>query len=271
MSSAVSVDNLHKSYGDREVLKGISFEVHPGEAVALLGPNGAGKTTALSCIEGLCSFSGGSVHVQGTCGIQLQSASLPAHMRAGEAVTLFSRWRGAPADPDTADVLGISALNRLQYGAMSVGQKRRLHLALALIGRPDVLFLDEPTAGLDVEGRVALHHYLHQLKERGITMLLASHDMAEVENLCDRLIILKDGAIAFEGTAADLKEKAGKRYHVSIRTNEMTEQYDMEDVAAELLQVLQTCQEKHLTVQDIRIDRGSLEDQFLQVAQGEEK
>ena len=155
MSCAIRVEGLQKSYAGRAVLKGLTFTVEQGEIFALLGVNGAGKTTALECIEGLRRQDGGSAVVWGKAGIQLQSASLPAHIRPMEAVALFAKWNGTKPDAAMLDALGIGGMKKTQYGALSTGQKRRLHLALALTGRPDVVFLDEPTAGLDVEGRGA--------------------------------------------------------------------------------------------------------------------
>lgn len=146
MSCAIRVEGLQKSYAGRAVLKGLTFTVEQGEIFALLGVNGAGKTTALECIEGLRRQDGGSAVVWGKAGIQLQSASLPAHIRPMEAVALFAKWNGTKPDAAMLDALGIGGMKKTQYGALSTGQKRRLHLALALTGRPDVVFLDEPTA-----------------------------------------------------------------------------------------------------------------------------
>lgn len=265
MNSVISVQNLHKRYGSKEVLKGIRFQVQQGEIFALLGANGAGKTTALACMEGLRKYEQGSIEIHGRRGIQLQSASLPAHIRAAEAVNLFSRWSNAAPDTKMLADLGINDLGRRQYQQMSTGQKRRLHLALALIGSPDILFLDEPTAGLDVEGQAALHHYLRLLKDEGKTILLASHDMAEVESLCDRLAILEGGQIIFTGTVSELTKRAGTLYHVQIISQDGTENLEMHDIAAELVQVLRRYKESRRNIMDIKIDRGSLEEHFLQI------
>ena len=151
MSYAVKVENLKKSYGDHTVLKGLSFHVKKGEVFALLGGNGAGKTTALECVEGLRRYDSGAIAVNGRVGIQLQSSSLPAHIRPLEAVRLFAEWNRVKADTATLAALGINSFAKKQYLELSTGQKRRLHLALALLGDPELLFLDEPTAGLDVE------------------------------------------------------------------------------------------------------------------------
>ena len=147
--------------------------------------------------------------------------------------------------------------------------KRRLHLALALICDPDIVFLDEPTAGLDIEGRISLHEYIRNLKAQGKTIILASHDMAEVESLCDSIAILRDGEIAFAGTVRDLTEKIGKHYNIQLRTDQGLENYESDDIGAGLTAILQSCQEKNTVIQDIRVDRGSLEQHFLKIAKGE--
>ena len=197
MTDALRVRNLTKRYGERTVLKGVDLTVRRGEIYALLGANGAGKTTALECIEGLRPRDGGEIAVNGRVGIQLQSASLQSYIRPPEALALVAKWKGRAPDRAITEALGIYGFAKKKYADLSVGQKRRLHLALALVGDPEILFLDEPTAGLDVEGRRSLHALIKDLRAQGKTMVLASHDMAEVEELCDRIAILKDGAIVF--------------------------------------------------------------------------
>lgn len=155
MNEAIKIKNLKKSYGTHVVLNGLDFCVQQGEIFALLGVNGAGKTTSLECIEGLRKYDSGTIAITGKVGIQLQSSSLPGHIKPLEAVKLFAKWNKASLDCAMLDVLGIHDFARKQYYQLSTGQKRRLHLALALTRNPDILFLDEPTAGLDVEGRLS--------------------------------------------------------------------------------------------------------------------
>lgn len=269
MTNAITVEGLRKSYGGKPVLKGIDLCVRRGEIFALLGINGAGKTTTLECIEGLRKPDGGSVSTDGRIGIQLQSAALPGHIKGGEAVRLFAKWNGKTADAAMLSAVGADSVADKQYREMSTGQKRRLHLALALIANPDIVFLDEPTAGLDVEGRAALHRYIRDLKEQGKTILLASHDMAEVESLCDSIAILRDGKIAFAGTAAQLTETLGKHYNICIQTAQGTEQYESDNIESSLMALLRKYQEECRPIEDIRIDRGSLEQHFLKIAKGE--
>ena len=136
----------------------------------------------------------------------------------GAGKTTFAEWKKAKINDTMLNDLGIKEMGKKQYIQLSTGQKRRLHLALALIGDPDVLFLDEPTAGLDVEGRLSLHRQIRDLRSRGKTIVLASHDMAEVETLCDRIAILNNGNIVFCGTASELTDRVGRKYFIHIRT-----------------------------------------------------
>lgn len=268
MKEAIKINNLTKSYGSHVVLNGLDFCVQQGEIFALLGINGAGKTTSLECIEGLRRYDSGSIVINGRMGIQLQSASLPQHIRALEAVKLFSKWNKTALDQTMLDALGIYELAKKQYYQLSTGQKRRLHLALALTRDPDILFLDEPTAGLDVEGQLSLHAQIRQLKAIGKTIILASHDMTEVENLCDRIAILSGGKIAFIGTVKQLGETIGKHYTITIQTENGTDTYEAENIGDTLLSLLMQYQEKGSTITDIQIDRGSLEQHFIKIAKG---
>ena len=170
MNRAIQVRGLKKSYDSSIVLGGLDLDIEKGEAFALLGANGAGKTTALECIEGLRKYDSGTITVNGEMGIQLQSSSLPAHIKPMEAVRLFSKWNRAKIDCTMLNALGMKEIEKKQYIQLSTGQKRRLHLALALIGDPDIIFLDEPTAGLDTLGRVSLHELIRKLKSEGKTI-----------------------------------------------------------------------------------------------------
>lgn len=271
MNTAIQVEGLTKSYGERVILKGLTFQVRKGEIFALLGANGAGKTTTLECMEGLRRYNSGSIKINGKKGIQLQSASLPEHIRPMEAIQLFAKWNRAKINEAMLVALGIHELKKMQYRNLSTGQKRRLHLALALISDPDIVFLDEPTAGLDVEGRISLHSQIRKLKEQGKTILLSSHDMAEVESLCDRIAILNDGKIAFSGTVAELTEEIGSQFIIHIKTSQGEEEYESENIGESMLLLLNEYQQKGVTVQDIKIDRGTLEQHFMKIAGGKYK
>lgn len=269
MNDVIKISGVRKSYGSHEVLKDLSFGVRQGEIFALLGVNGAGKTTALECIEGLKKYDGGTITVNGKMGIQLQSASLPEHIKAMEAVRLFAKWNQTTGNQTMLEELGIGELAKKQYYQLSTGQKRRLHLALALIGNPDIVFLDEPTAGLDVEGRVTLHQQIRQLKQQGKTIMLASHDMAEVESLCDRIAILADGEIAFLGTVEELNAAVGKHYTISVRSSKRQESIEADNIETALENLLVRYRKQGLTIQDLRVSRGSLEQHFMKIAKGE--
>ena len=229
MNRAIQVRGLKKSYDSNIVLGGLDLDIKKGEAFALLGVNGSGKTTALECIEGLRKYDSGTITVNGEMGIQLQSSSLPAHIKPMEAVRLFSKWNRAKIDCTMLNALGMKEIEKKQYIQLSTGQKRRLHLALALIGDPDIIFLDEPTAGLVTLGRVSLHELIRKLKSQGKTIVLASHDMAEVESLCDRIAILNNGNIGFCGTAAELTDKIGKKYFIHIKTQQGNSSFETDD------------------------------------------
>lgn len=265
MRNAVEVIGLKKSYGSNMVLKGIDLCVAPGEIFALLGTNGAGKTTALECIEGMRKYDSGKITVSGKTGIQLQSSSLPAHIKPMEAVKLFAKWNNVKTDRAMLNTIGITEIEKKQYAQLSTGQKRRLHLALALLGDPDVIFLDEPTAGLDVDGRLALHGQIRKLKAQGKTIILASHDMAEVETLSDRIAILNDGNIAFCGTAQELTARIGKKYIIHIKTQTGSHSFETDNIENSLLKLLGELKQTGTEVLDIKVDRGTLEQHFMQI------
>lgn len=275
MNVAIQIENLVKSYGSNTVIKDISFAVNRGEIFALLGTNGAGKTTTLECIEGIRKYEGGNITINGTVGVQLQSSSLPANIKAIEAYRLFCKWNKAQINLELFNIFELQQLKDKQYKEMSTGQKRRLHLALALIGNPDIIFLDEPTAGLDVEGRVSLHSQIRKLKEQGKTIIMASHDMAEVESLCDRIAILKDGKIVFIGTTTELTREMGKQCRILIKTERPLKNADCEqgywvftseNIGDTLYELLETCKLTQNIVLDVKIERTTLEQIFMDIA-----
>ena len=143
-----------------------------------------------------------------------------------------------------------------------------MHLALALIRDPDIVFLDEPTAGLDVEARMFFHEEIRKLKERGKTIILSSHDMAEVESLCDRIAILKNGEIAFIGTADQLTAKIGQHFTITIKTSQGVEKYESDNIGDTMLKMLENYKQREISIQDIKIDRGTLEEHFIDISRG---
>jgi ABC-2 type transport system ATP-binding protein len=286
MGYAIEVENLLKRYGNFTAVHRLSFAVEKGEIFALLGANGAGKTTTLECIEGIRHYNEGRIALKGKIGVQLQSTSLPGTLTALEAFRLFCKWNKAKEDIALLKDFGIGDFKHKPYKSLSIGQKRRLHLALALINSPDIIILDEPTAGLDVEGRVSLHKEIRKLKEMGKTILLASHDMAEVENLCDRIAILKEGKLAFLGTARELTQTGFGESRISLRTrnpfpirhltnsrhisSEETEENSFTvattDIGDALLELLTMMKEMDNDLVDVKVERVSLEQRFLEIA-----
>ena len=154
------------------------------------------------------------------------------------------------------------------YTELSAGQKRRLHLTLALIGKPDILFLDEPTTELDVEGRISLHNEIRKLNQNGTTIILSSHDMAEVEALCTRIAILNNGVISFIGTTDELASKVGKKYNIKIVSELGENEYSAVNVADTLLSILEEYKQKNIDIFDIKVNRGTLEQHFINLSKG---
>jgi len=282
MNRAIKVENLTKSYGNNMVVKGISFDVKKGETFALLGANGAGKTTTLECIEGIRKYDSGEIVINGSIGVQLQSTSLQANIKAIEAFMLFCKWNKKHFNLELFNTFGLSELKNIHYREMSTGQKRRLHLAISLINNPDIIFLDEPTAGLDVEGRVALHSEIRKLKQQGKTIIIASHDMAEVETLSDRLAIIKDGNLAFIGTSQELTSNLSNKIKILLKTAKVFTFDNLRHSKAEgmqqdyyvfitvkldegLLELLETAKRMQNSVLDIKIEHASLEQRFMDI------
>jgi ABC-2 type transport system ATP-binding protein len=218
-----SLDGVNKNYGNIRALVGVDFRVHAGEVVALLGPNGAGKTTAVKLLLGLSQPNTGKVRVFGgdptnpenrmRTGAMLQVGRVPETLRVREHIDLFSSYYENPLG--SAEVLAAAGLEKLsdrKFGDLSGGQKQRVLFALAICGNPDLLFLDEPTVGLDVEARRMLWDEIRQLVSRGKTVLLTTHYLQEADALADRIAVINKGEIIAEGTPATIKaQTSGKR------------------------------------------------------------
>jgi ABC-2 type transport system ATP-binding protein len=218
-----SLEAVDKNYGEVRALKDVNFRVRAGELVALLGPNGAGKTTAVKLLLGLLQPNAGKVRVLGgdptnpenrmQTGAMLQVGRVPETLRVREHIDLFSSYYQNPMP--AAAVLAAAGLEKLsdrKFGDLSGGQRQRVLFALAICGNPDLLFLDEPTVGLDVEARRMLWDEIRQLVGRGKTVLLTTHYLQEADALADRVAVINKGEIIAEGTPADIKaQTAGKR------------------------------------------------------------
>jgi ABC-2 type transport system ATP-binding protein len=228
--NAILVQGLRKSYDGFEAVKGIEFEVRSGEVFGLLGPNGAGKTTTVEILEGLRPRSGGEVRVLGLdpnrqtlqlkdrIGVCLQATNLPDKLRIGEAMDLFAAFYSRTVDGD-------ALLKRLQlwekkdaaYATLSGGQKQRLAIALALINEPQLLFLDEPTTGLDPQVRLEIRDLIEELRAEKRTILMTTHYIEEAERLCDRVAIIDAGQIIALGSPRELQEKSAEQSGIEIK------------------------------------------------------
>ena len=215
--NAVTVRDLRKTYGDHEALRGIDFTIEAGEVFGLLGPNGAGKTTTVEILEGYRRPDGGSVEVLGAdprksgpawrerIGVMLQSSSLYPVLTVRESLGVFAGYYAAPRDPDEViDIVGLAEKRDARVRTLSGGQQRRLDLGLALIGDPELIFLDEPTTGFDPGARRTAWDTIRELRALGKTILLTTHYLDEAEQLADRVAVLRDGVIVREGSPAEL-------------------------------------------------------------------
>jgi ABC-2 type transport system ATP-binding protein len=295
----VEVKDLVKKYAELTAVNKISFSVKPGEVFGLLGPNGAGKTTTLECLEGLRRMDAGQISLAGVdpqtqagklrsvLGVQLQLAALPDSITVYEAIELFSAWHDIPVSRPLCERFNIVELYGKTFKQLSAGQKRRLQLVLALINHPQVVILDEPTAGLDVQSRAALHEEIRSLKAQGLTVILATHDMAEAEALCDRIAILIHGRIAVCGTPQEVTAAGNKETRILLHTHQNSLlpgesigsaqfiqardgylEWKSRDVAAAVTQILQQVQRNEDSVDDLRVERPNLEERFLELVEG---
>ncbi len=222
MEPAIAVDGLVKRYRGRTVVDGLSLTVAAGTVLALVGPNGAGKTTTVECVEGFRVPDAGRVRVLGCdprrdrdavvarMGVMLQEGGAYQAASPREMVRLYASFHIAPADPDDLlERLGLAAVATARYRTLSGGQKQRLNLALALVGRPEVAILDEPTAGMDPQVRRDTWRLLDGLRDDGATVLLTTHAMDEAEHLADRVAVIDAGRLVAAGTPAELAAAAG--------------------------------------------------------------
>ena len=240
---AVQVTGLVKRYGARTILDGVDLVVRPGEVVALLGPNGAGKTTMVEIIEGYRSADAGTVRVLGMdpvrggralrarVGLMLQDGGFDIRARPLETIRQFAAFHADPRDPDAMlDLVGMRTVAQTPYRRLSGGERQRLALAVALVGRPEVAVLDEPTAGMDPEARAATRDVVHDLRAGGVAILLTSHDLTDVERLADRVAVLAGGRIVAAGTVAELA--GGMRARLRIRLDQPLSEADRTSLGA---------------------------------------
>ena len=276
---AILVRDLHKSYGDVHAVQGIDFEVARGEVFGLLGPNGAGKTTTVEVLEGYRERTRGIVSVLGhdpggrpralreRVGIVLQSSGIYRHATPRELITHWAGFYPEPRDvEEVIDLAGLRDSEDVLTRKLSGGQARRLDFALALVGDPELVFLDEPTTGFDPAARRAAWDTIRALADLGKTVLLTTHYLDEAQALCDRVAIVKDGRILAVGAPAQLGVGASSRYRVSWRdeAGELVTR-ETDDPTALLHQLTSAALARGTGLQDLSVSRPSLEDVYLEL------
>jgi ABC-2 type transport system ATP-binding protein len=232
MPLKVRVSDLRKRYGTVEAVRGVSFEIHDGEIFGLLGPNGAGKTTTIECLLGLNTADAGSIEICGIdarrqpvevrqkVGAALQTTALQGRITPREALQLFGAfYRNRQAAEPLLERFSLTQKADVPVDTLSGGQKQRLALALAFVNNPELVFLDEPTAGLDAHSRRELHAEIQAMRRDGHTVLLTTHHLDEAELLCDRIAIISKGQIVATGSPRDLVSRSGRLQQISFRTD----------------------------------------------------
>jgi ABC-2 type transport system ATP-binding protein len=296
---AIEVVGLEKRYGDRRAVDGISLRIAPGEVFGLLGPNGAGKTSTVETLEGYRAPDAGTVRVLGLdpqadgpalrprIGVMLQEGGLYPGVRPLEALRLFAAFYQDPDDPERLlDLVGLRPVADTYVRRLSGGECQRLSLALAHVGRPEVLFLDEPTAGMDPRARQTTWDLVRDLRAAGTTVVLTTHAMDEAEHLCDRVAIIDRGRIVTEGSPADLTSVGGEDLRfattagldlpalaaaLSLGTDAVAERRPGEyriraEMTPELVAELAVwLRDKGYGLTELRTERATLEEVFLQL------
>jgi ABC-2 type transport system ATP-binding protein len=297
---AIAVGGLEKRYGATRAVDGLSFEVARGEVFGLLGPNGAGKTSTVEILEGYRTPDAGTVQVLGLdpvrdgaqlrprIGVMLQEGGLYPRLRPLELLRLFAAYYDNPEDPDgLLDLVGLRATTATAVRRLSGGEAQRLSLACALIGRPEVVFLDEPTAGMDPHARATTWQLVRDLRVRGVTVLLTTHAMDEAEQLCDRVAIISAGRLAALGTPLELTRAAGAEEiwfsaAPGLDTAEIAKALDLDEDAlvedrvgeylvraagtpARIADLACFLRDRNVTLAALQAGRRTLEEVFLQI------
>jgi ABC-2 type transport system ATP-binding protein len=294
--SAIAVDRLERRFGDLVAVDDVSFEIAAGEVVALLGPNGAGKTTTLEILEGYLAPTAGHVSVLGEdpcrggrawrarIGVVLQSTSLDLRLTVRDSLALFSRLFPDPRPiPELLELIGLQSDAHTRIGHLSGGQRRRVDLALGIIGRPELLFLDEPTTGLDPEARRGSWAIVRQLAAEGTTVLMSTHYMEEAQQLAGRMLILAGGRLVADSTAEHLRGRSDRsRIHMPVPTvadvsglPDMLAQHvaggrlellvEHHDLPVVLQQLVECAQWNELDLAGLQIAPPTLEDTYLEL------
>jgi ABC-2 type transport system ATP-binding protein len=301
MPAVIEVQHLHKSYGDTVAVDDVSFTVADGEIFGILGPNGAGKTTTVECIEGLRTPDGGVISVLGLdprrdraeltqrLGAQLQDSQLPDRLRVAEALELYSSFYRAPADwRELMDVLGLAGKSKTRFGQLSGGQRQRMSIALALVGSPQVVVLDELTTGLDPQARRDTWALIEGVRDRGVTIVLVTHFMEEAERLCDRVALIDAGRVVAMDTPAALAERVQAEQRIQFRPSVPFDDAllaSLPDVTSvvhrgdgvvvtgnsDALNAVASVLARHqIVAQQLRVEQASLEDAFIALTGGEQ-
>jgi ABC-2 type transport system ATP-binding protein len=297
MGTAIEVRGLRKAYGGFEAVKGIDLDVDRGEILAFLGPNGAGKTTTIEILEGYRDRDAGDVTVLGIdparaplawrdrIGIVLQESEPLPELTALESVTMHAAYYATPRDPAVVlDIVGLAESADRRTRKLSGGQKRRLDLALALVGNPELVFLDEPTTGFDPSARRESWGMIDALRQLGSTVLLTTHYMDEAEHLADRIVVIADGEIAARGTAAQLADQVGAMPSIRwrpvpgadgpptalgvVRGSDGTLSITTEDVVPALNALTSWALDHEVDLADLTVARPTLEDVYLALTGG---
>ena len=274
---AIKVEGLAKRYGSHEALRGIDFEIGAGEVFGLLGPNGAGKTTTIEILEGYRERDAGTVEVLGEdpqradrawrerLGVVLQSSSLYPNLTVRESLRIFGGYYASPRNAgEVIDIVGLAEKADARVRTLSGGQKRRLDLGLALVGNPELVFLDEPTTGFDPGARRAAWETIRNLRSLGTTILLTTHYLDEAEQLSDRVAVLREGRIVREGSPAELTG-GNPETEIRYRRNGDLVVEATTDPTRRLYELTAAAVEQGEELVELEVRRPTLEDVYLEL------
>ena len=278
----ISVRGLRKSYGDVEAVRGIDLEVHRGEIFAFLGPNGAGKTTTVEILEGYRKRSDGEVSVLGEdparaggewrerIGVVLQSGRLEPYLTVAESLALYAGYYRSPRPVDEViEAIGLGGKADERAGRLSGGQQRRLDVGMALVGDPDLLFLDEPTTGFDPSARRQAWDVIAALRDLGKTVFLTTHYMDEAQRLADRVAIISAGEVVARGTPADLGDRESRPARISYRENGNEVELETTTPVQTLNELTGKALAEERELENLQVTRPSLEDVYLELTRSE--
>ncbi len=276
----ISISGLRKSYGDAEAVHGIDLEVQPGEVFAFLGPNGAGKTTTVEILEGYRSRSGGEVSVLGSdpqragrewrerIGIVLQSCRLDPYLTVRESLGLYAGYYSAPRPiEEVIELVGLEGKADERASHLSGGQQRRLDVGMALVGDPELLFLDEPTSGFDPGARRQAWDVIAGLRELGKTVFLTTHSLDEAQRLADRVTIIAEGEIVARGTPEDLGDRENQPATISYRLNGEEISMQTTTPVKALHELTGRALERGEDLERLEVRRPTLEDVYLELTE----